>query len=50
MNKQELLNAQFEKFMDKSMAHKAKEILESKDCSEEAFLGAKAVLMLHGMI
>lgn len=50
MNKQELLNVEFEKFMHNGMVTKAKAILEDPNCSEEAFLGAKAVLMLHGLI
>lgn len=50
MNKQEFLNVEFSKYLDNGMLSKAQAILEDPNCSEEAFLGAKAVLMLHGLI
>ena len=39
-----------EKFGTNNALEKARQLLEATDQTEEAFLGAQAIMLLHGMI
>ncbi len=47
MRKRDVLE---QKFGTNNALEKARQLLEAKDQSEEAFLGAQVVMLLHGMI
>ncbi|HEY9745603.1 MAG TPA: hypothetical protein V6C99_05245 [Oculatellaceae cyanobacterium] len=39
-----------EKYCNEELLRQARELLQKEDQSEEAFLGAQGVLLLHGLI